>query len=36
MFCTQCGNKNDDNSKFCNTCGALLEVTSIVEPSIQS
>lgn len=36
MFCTQCGNKNDDNSKFCNTCGALLEVTPAVESAIQN
>lgn len=27
MFCTKCGNKNDDNTKFCTNCGAKLEPT---------
>lgn len=25
MFCAQCGSKNAENSKFCDTCGAPLE-----------
>lgn len=25
MFCTQCGSQNEENSKFCDTCGAPLE-----------
>lgn len=24
MYCTKCGNKNDDNSSFCGICGAPL------------
>lgn len=24
MYCTKCGNKNDDNSSFCGVCGAPL------------
>lgn len=24
MFCSKCGNKNDDNSSFCGSCGAPL------------
>ena len=24
MFCSKCGNKNDDNSSFCGACGAPL------------
>lgn len=24
-FCTQCGTKNDDNAKFCTSCGKQLE-----------
>lgn len=27
MFCTQCGSQNEENSKFCDTCGAPLENT---------
>lgn len=25
MFCSNCGKKNDDNSKFCSDCGNVLE-----------
>ena len=24
VYCTKCGTQNDDNSKFCSTCGANL------------
>ena len=24
MFCSQCGNSNDNSAKFCGSCGALL------------
>ena len=27
MFCTNCGNKNDANEKFCSQCGAEMETT---------
>lgn len=27
MFCTQCGSQNEENSKFCDTCGAPLADT---------
>lgn len=26
MFCEKCGTKNEDNAKFCEECGAVLEV----------
>ena len=28
IYCTQCGNENDDASKFCRNCGAKLEQTA--------
>ena len=27
MFCTKCGKKNDDHSKYCEYCGAKLEAS---------
>jgi len=30
-YCTQCGSKNDDDARFCNSCGSVL---SISEPQI--
>lgn len=28
IYCTQCGNENDDAAKFCRNCGAKLEQTA--------
>ena len=25
VYCTKCGNKNDDDAEFCNKCGAALD-----------
>ncbi len=30
-YCTQCGSKNDDDARFCNSCGSVL---SVPEPQI--
>lgn len=35
MFCTKCGAKNDDNSKFCENCGAELSETVGTQNSIE-
>ena len=32
MFCSKCGAKNDDNSKFCFQCGNRIEDAGIVSP----
>lgn len=29
MYCTKCGNKNDDSSNFCGYCGAILKSADI-------
>jgi len=34
MFCSQCGEKIEDNSKFCSKCGK--EIMEIVSPKIVS
>lgn len=26
MFCDQCGNQTDDDARFCNSCGADLQI----------
>lgn len=36
MFCTQCGSQNEENSKFCDTCGAPLENTQQDNASAQN
>ena len=36
MFCTQCGSQNEENSKFCDTCGATLANTQQDNASAQN
>ena len=31
MFCTNCGVQNEDGSKFCTACGAILEAEHSTE-----
>lgn len=33
IYCTQCGNENDENSKFCRNCGAKLQAEAAVPSS---
>ena len=28
MFCTQCGQQNSDNAKFCSQCGAQIQLAT--------
>lgn len=35
MFCTKCGTKNDENSRFCENCGAALSEIVETENSVQ-
>ncbi len=35
MFCPKCGNKNDDGTRFCSSCGAPLEQQAPQQPNYQ-
>lgn len=32
MYCLKCGKELDDNAKFCNRCGTLIEEESFSDP----
>ncbi len=36
IYCTQCGNENDENSKFCRNCGAKLQAAAGQEQDNQA
>ncbi|MDE5909334.1 MAG: zinc-ribbon domain-containing protein [Lachnospiraceae bacterium] len=36
IYCTQCGNENDENSKFCRNCGAKLQPSAEQEQNNQA
>ena len=36
IYCTQCGNENDENSKFCRNCGAKLQAAAGQEQGNQA
>ncbi|MBD5547400.1 MAG: zinc-ribbon domain-containing protein [Lachnospiraceae bacterium] len=35
IYCTQCGNENEETSKFCRNCGARLQSPNTQEPDKQ-
>ncbi len=36
MFCSKCGNKNEDGAQFCSNCGAPIEKINVVEhPQVE-
>ena len=34
MFCTECGTKNEPDSKFCASCGTAITTTKISKPTL--
>lgn len=36
MFCSKCGNQNDDSARFCGKCGALIAQAVDSSPSPQN
>ena len=36
MFCPKCGKKNDDEAKFCNSCGTSLSGKPATQPTRAS
>ena len=36
MYCSKCGSKNEDTSKFCINCGEKLEITTAIDGNINN
>lgn len=36
MYCSRCGKENDDNTKFCKSCGAKLPKPDVSESQLLS